>query len=56
MPCPYTQGCPFKDCKTKDDIANKMKELKKQEVWKTYFDKMKKCPLFSSKCPYSQNL
>lgn len=51
--CPFEKGCPFKDCKTKEEILSKMKELEEDPVWGPFLMKMKKCPLFQ-KCPYNE--
>ena len=50
--CPFTNGCPFKGCKTKIEITEKFKELKTSETWKPILEKMGECPLWH-KCPMS---
>ena len=45
--CPFNKGCPFKDCKTKEEIKNKMNQLKNDDKWKTLIETMQKCPVIS---------
>lgn len=51
--CPFMNGCPFKECKTKEDMTNKFKELKNNEIWKPFLEKMGGCPLWGQ-CPMSK--
>ena len=54
MSCPFmSDGCPFKNCKTHDEIVSKMNELKSDDKYKKFFEKLEECPLFKKKCPYN---
>ncbi len=48
--CPFAHGCPFKDCKTPDEIASKLEELREDPVWKPFLESMSECPLWK-RCP-----
>ena len=42
--CPFNKGCPFKSCKTKDEIKSIMTQLKNDDKWKIIIENMQKCP------------
>ena len=50
--CPFADGCPFKGCQTKEEIAAKMTELRNDPTWAPLLEMMKECPLWG-KCPMS---
>ena len=51
--CPVDKGCPFSQCKTKEDIAEKMIELRTDPYWQEFMNRVKGCPIFQQ-CPLSQ--
>ncbi len=51
--CPFSTGCPFKDCQTREEIVNRFNILKSDPVWKPLLEKMESCPIWT-KCPMSK--
>ena len=50
--CPFANGCPFSGCKTREEIVNKLEQLREDPVWQPLLAKMETCPVFT-RCPMS---
>ena len=52
--CPFADGCPFRECKTREEIIAKFQELQDDPVWGDLIAKFEKCPLWK-RCPMSNH-